>query len=184
MSAVCQHRAMQVCEGRATTPPSSAPTTTGSTGWTAACSVRRPMERTEDFDKSDMGAARRGGRGVARVHLRELRPRPRAAGSDSFERYDAVPRQLRPRRTRSAPGTFTLEDMPWNWKVMFENFNDGYHANRLHQYVQDFCPSINSAFSRTLVRRLQRDLPHQPATPTWTAASTPPTASSCRCFRT
>ena len=44
------------------------------------------------------------------------------------------------------PGTFTLENLPWNWKVMFENFNDGYHANRLHQYVQDFCPSDMSAF--------------------------------------
>ena len=42
--------------------------------------------------------------------------------------------------------TFTLTDLPWNWKVMFENFNDGYHANRLHQFVQDFCPSANSAF--------------------------------------
>jgi phenylpropionate dioxygenase-like ring-hydroxylating dioxygenase large terminal subunit len=36
--------------------------------------------------------------------------------------------------------------MPWNWKVMFENFNDGYHANRLHQFVQDFCPSNMSEF--------------------------------------
>ena len=27
-----------------------------------------------------------------------------------------------------------------------ENFNDGYHANRLHEYVQDFCPSHLSAF--------------------------------------
>ena len=44
------------------------------------------------------------------------------------------------------PGTFTLESMPWNWKVMFENFNDGYHANRLHQFVQDFCPSNMSRF--------------------------------------
>ena len=44
------------------------------------------------------------------------------------------------------PGTFTLTDLPWNWKVMFENFNDGYHANRLHQYVQDFCPSNMSEF--------------------------------------
>ena len=24
---------------------------------------------------------------------------------------------------------------------MFENFNDGYHANRLHHTIQDFCPS-------------------------------------------
>ena len=44
------------------------------------------------------------------------------------------------------PGTFTLTDLPWNWKVMFENFNDGYHANRLHQFVQDFCPSNMSEF--------------------------------------
>ena len=44
------------------------------------------------------------------------------------------------------PGTFTLTDLPWNWKVMFENFNDGYHANRLHQVIQDFCPSSLAAF--------------------------------------
>ena len=50
-----------------------------------------------------------------------------------LERYDL--------ENAVCPGTFTLEDMPWNWKVMFENFNDGYHANRLHQFVQDFCPS-------------------------------------------
>jgi hypothetical protein len=29
---------------------------------------------------------------------------------------------------------------------MFENFNDGYHANRLHQIIQDFCPSDLAAF--------------------------------------
>jgi phenylpropionate dioxygenase-like ring-hydroxylating dioxygenase large terminal subunit len=55
-----------------------------------------------------------------------------------LERYDLA--------NAVCPGTFTLHDRPWNWKVMFENFNDGYHANRLHQYVQDFCPSNLSAF--------------------------------------
>ncbi len=44
------------------------------------------------------------------------------------------------------PGSFTLTDLPWNWKVMFENFNDGYHANRLHHTIQDFCPSNLAAF--------------------------------------
>ena len=29
---------------------------------------------------------------------------------------------------------------------MFENFNDGYHANRLHHTIQDFCPSDLAAF--------------------------------------
>ena len=32
---------------------------------------------------------------------------------------------------------------------MFENFNDGYHANRLHQFVQDFCPSAMTRVSRS-----------------------------------
>ena len=44
---------------------------------------------------------------------------------------------------------------------MFENFNDGYHANRLHQYVQDFCPSSMTAFPVAVGRRLQRHLPHR-----------------------
>jgi phenylpropionate dioxygenase-like ring-hydroxylating dioxygenase large terminal subunit len=37
--------------------------------------------------------------------------------------------------------------MPWNWKVMFENFNDGYHANKLHQGVHDFCRSEDAEFT-------------------------------------
>ena len=33
-------------------------------------------------------------------------------------------------------------DYPWNWKVLFENTNDGLHANRLHAGpMHDFCPS-------------------------------------------
>jgi hypothetical protein len=30
---------------------------------------------------------------------------------------------------------------------MFENFNDAYHANRLHKGRHDFCPSENAAFT-------------------------------------
>jgi phenylpropionate dioxygenase-like ring-hydroxylating dioxygenase large terminal subunit len=37
--------------------------------------------------------------------------------------------------------------LPWNWKVMFENTNDGYHANRLHKGpIHDVCPSALSHF--------------------------------------
>jgi phenylpropionate dioxygenase-like ring-hydroxylating dioxygenase large terminal subunit len=36
---------------------------------------------------------------------------------------------------------------PWNWKVMFENSNDGYHANRLHKGpLHDFVPSALASF--------------------------------------
>ncbi|GIR14260.1 MAG: hypothetical protein CM15mP25_0150 [Gammaproteobacteria bacterium] len=37
----------------------------------------------------------------------------------------------------------------WNWKVQFENNNDGYHANRLHQGKNhDFCPSHLCSFPK------------------------------------
>src|SRR5260221_14687450 len=36
---------------------------------------------------------------------------------------------------------------PFNWKVMFENNNDGYHANRLHKGpLHDFVPSSLASF--------------------------------------
>jgi phenylpropionate dioxygenase-like ring-hydroxylating dioxygenase large terminal subunit len=36
---------------------------------------------------------------------------------------------------------------PWNWKVMFENNNDGYHASKLHQGpLHDFVPSERAVF--------------------------------------
>jgi phenylpropionate dioxygenase-like ring-hydroxylating dioxygenase large terminal subunit len=35
----------------------------------------------------------------------------------------------------------------WNWKVMFENNNDGYHANKLHRGpLHDFIPSELCSF--------------------------------------
>jgi phenylpropionate dioxygenase-like ring-hydroxylating dioxygenase large terminal subunit len=40
----------------------------------------------------------------------------------------------------------TYTDLPWNWKVMLENFNDGYHANRLHQGIGDFVPGDKAVF--------------------------------------
>jgi hypothetical protein len=40
---------------------------------------------------------------------------------------------------------------PWNWKVMFENNNDGYHANRLHAGpVHDIAPSELCVFPQDL----------------------------------
>ena len=34
-----------------------------------------------------------------------------------------------------------IPDLAWNWKVMMENFNDPYHASRLHGPLQTFAPS-------------------------------------------
>jgi phenylpropionate dioxygenase-like ring-hydroxylating dioxygenase large terminal subunit len=144
LSAVCQHRAMQVCDGAGNSSTFKCPYH----HWTYALDGRLlgapAMERTVGFDKSDLG--------LPSLRVEEWQ-------GFVFVNLDAVAAPLAPTLSRYepflanydlattvCPGTFTLTDLPWNWKVMFENFNDGYHANRLHQYVQDFCPSAMSAF--------------------------------------
>ena len=144
MSAVCRHRAMQVCDGEGNGTTFKCPYH----HWNYALDGRLlgapAMERTEDFDKSEWGLPRLAvevWQGFVFVNL-DVDAAPLAPTLASYEPY------LEHYRLDEAvcPGTFTLEGMPWNWKVMFENFNDGYHANRLHQYVQDFCPSGMSKF--------------------------------------
>jgi phenylpropionate dioxygenase-like ring-hydroxylating dioxygenase large terminal subunit len=144
LSAVCQHRAMQVCDGAGNSTTFKCPYH----HWTYALDGRLlgapAMERTSGFEKSDYGLPSllvEQWQGFVFVNLdpdaAPLRPTLERYEPylSNYELADAV-----------CPGTFTLRDLPWNWKVMFENFNDGYHANRLHQFVQDFCPSSMSAF--------------------------------------
>lgn len=144
MSAVCQHRAMQVCEGEGNTTTFKCPYHHWIYGLDGRLLGAPAMERTENFEKSDWGLPQMRVElwmGFIFVNL----DADAAPLSPTLERYSKylVNYDL---ENAVCPGTFTLEDMPWNWKVMFENFNDGYHANRLHQYVQDFCPSNLSAF--------------------------------------
>jgi phenylpropionate dioxygenase-like ring-hydroxylating dioxygenase large terminal subunit len=102
------------------------------------------MERTEGFEKKDYPLPALKvelWQGFVFVH-QDPDPAPLAPTLASYvpyiEHYDL--------EHAVCPGTFTLTDLPWNWKVMFENFNDGYHANRLHHTIQDFCPSELAAF--------------------------------------
>jgi phenylpropionate dioxygenase-like ring-hydroxylating dioxygenase large terminal subunit len=144
LSAVCQHRAMQVCEGEGNCTTFKCPYHHWIYGLDGRLLGAPAMERTADFDKAEWGLPAlqvEQWMGFVFVNL-DPDASPLTPTLDRYSKYltnydleNAV-----------CPGTFTLEDMPWNWKVMFENFNDGYHANRLHQFVQDFCPSNMSAF--------------------------------------
>ena len=144
MSAVCQHRAMQICEGEGNSSTFKCPYHHWIYGQDGRLLGSPAMERTADFDKAEYGLpplAVEEWQGFIFVNF-DTAAAPLAPTLERYEPYlqnfdlaDAV-----------CPGTFTLTDLPWNWKVMFENFNDGYHANRLHQYLQDFCPSDMSAF--------------------------------------
>lgn len=140
LSAVCQHRGMIVAEGSGKCNLFRCPYH----HWVYALDGRLAgapaMERTKDFDRS-------------KIALPSLRCE--TWQGFIFVNFDANAEALSPRMTRidekiahydlpnargRAPDRF--ESLPWNWKIMFENSNDGYHANRLHKGVlHDFCPS-------------------------------------------
>lgn len=144
MSAVCQHRAMQICDGKGNDTKLTCPYHHWSYALDGRLLGAPAMERTESFDKAMYGLPQFSvelWQGFVFVNL-DGDAAPLAPTLTRYEpflaNYDLA--------NAVCPGTFTLKDRPWNWKVMFENFNDGYHANRLHQYVQDFCPSNLSQF--------------------------------------
>jgi phenylpropionate dioxygenase-like ring-hydroxylating dioxygenase large terminal subunit len=144
MSGVCQHRGMQVCEGSGNDTTFKCPYHHWIYGQDGRLLGAPAMERASDFDKADHG--------LPQLRVEEWQgfifvnfDRDAAPLAPTLERYAPYLANYDVANT-VCPGTFTLEGMPWNWKVMFENFNDGYHANRLHEYVQDFCPSSMSAF--------------------------------------
>jgi phenylpropionate dioxygenase-like ring-hydroxylating dioxygenase large terminal subunit len=143
-SAVCQHRAMAICEGQGNDTTFTCPYHHWIYDLTGRLLGAPAMERAEGFTKSEWGLpnlAVEVWQGFVFVNFD-----PDAAPlAPTLTRYEPYIANYDVANT-VCPGTFTLEDMPWNWKIMFENFNDGYHANRLHQYVQDFCPSSGSAF--------------------------------------
>ena len=144
MSAVCQHRAMQVCEGEGNSTTFKCPYHHWNYGLDGRLLGAPAMERTEAFNKADFGLPQlrvEEWLGFVFVNF----DKDASPLAPTLERYSPFVHNY-DLENAVCPGTFTLEGMPWNWKVMFENFNDGYHANRLHEYVQDFCPSNLSDF--------------------------------------
>jgi phenylpropionate dioxygenase-like ring-hydroxylating dioxygenase large terminal subunit len=143
-SAICQHRGMQVVDGEGNCGTFKCPYHHWIYGLDGRLLGAPAMERTDGFDKKDFPLP------PLKVELWQgfvfanfdLDAAPLAP---AFRRYEPYLEHY-DLETAVCPGTFTLHDLPWNWKVMFENFNDGYHANRLHQIIQDFCPSDMAMF--------------------------------------
>jgi phenylpropionate dioxygenase-like ring-hydroxylating dioxygenase large terminal subunit len=143
-SAICQHRGMQIKEDAGNCGTFTCPYHQ----WVYALDGRLlgapAMEKTKDFDKKQWGMPNlrvEVWKGFIMVNF-DLDAAPFGPTMSRYEpllvNYDL--------ENSVCPGTFTLKDLPWNWKVMMENFNDGYHANRLHHTIQDFCPSNMAEF--------------------------------------
>lgn len=143
-SSICQHRGMQVADDAGNCTKFTCLYHLWSYDLTGRLLGAPAMERTANFDKKDYPLPQLAvelWQGFVFVHS-DVNAAPLAPTLATYEPY------LKNYDLESTfcPGTFTLTDMPWNWKVMFENFNDGYHANKLHHTIQDFCPSELAAF--------------------------------------
>ncbi|HCX66513.1 SRPBCC family protein [Parvibaculum sp.] len=145
MSAVCQHRAMLVAEGRGNTKAFVCPYHHWTYGLDGRLVGAPAMSKTCDFDRND-------------VSLPEIKTE--IWEGFIFVNFDADALPLAPRLTTvsealvnydlpNAEGAVPDEPQsyPWNWKVMMENNNDGYHATRLHKGpLHDFIPSELATF--------------------------------------
>ena len=145
MSAVCQHRAMLVAEGSGNARGFVCPYHHWSYGLDGKLVGAPAMARTCNFDRADFNLP---------VFALEIWQ------GFVFVNFDAGAAPLGPRLAHvdAAIGNFDLAAaegprpgpagrFPWNWKVMFENNNDGYHANKLHHGpLHDFVPSHLAEF--------------------------------------
>ena len=149
MSAVCQHRAMLVAEGSGNTRGFVCPYH----HWTYDLDgnlVSAPATKsTKGFDKSQFCLPTlkvEVWHGFIFVNF-DQQAAPLAP------RLNALKTELAPYDMATAEGEMPQPGprYPWNWKVMFENNNDGYHASKLHQGpLHDFVPSERAWFPDNL----------------------------------
>ena len=144
MSSVCQHRAMLVAEGAGNTRGFVCPYH----HWTYDLDGRLvgapAMDKTCNFDRKKFSLPAL----KVEIWLGFI-----------FVNFDPQAEALAPRLTvvEAAIANYDLAgadladtitgSFAWNWKVMFENNNDGYHASKLHQGpLHDFIPSNLAVF--------------------------------------
>lgn len=149
MSTVCQHRAMLVAEGRGNTRSFLCPYHHWAYSLTGDLIGAPAMERACNFDKSKIK--------LPQFKVEEwlgfifINFDPEAA--PLAPRLAKITEVLEPYDLANAHTSMDLEEQtfPWNWKVMFENNNDGYHANRLHAGpLHDIAPSELCVFPQDL----------------------------------
>jgi nitrite reductase/ring-hydroxylating ferredoxin subunit len=145
MSAVCQHRGMHVASGRGNTRSFTCPYHHWTYSLTGELVVAPAMEKACDFDKGNHPLPKLGvceWQGFIFVNFdANAEPIDLRLGSVNaiVERYGMA--------ELTGPRPEGAKPYAWNWKVMFENNNDGYHANRLHQgALHDIIPSHLSSF--------------------------------------
>jgi len=145
MSSVCQHRAMLVAEGTGNTRGFVCPYHHWTYGLDGKLVNAPAMNKTCNFDKKSIVLPSfkiEIWLGFIFINFDKdaapLAPRLTAV-EEIVANYDLA--------NAEGPQPEPGPSYPWNWKVMFENNNDGYHASRLHQGpLHDFVPSEQAWF--------------------------------------
>ncbi|WP_033923053.1 aromatic ring-hydroxylating oxygenase subunit alpha [Sphingomonas sp. 37zxx] len=143
MSSVCQHRAMLVAEGSGNTRGFICPYHHWSYDLDGTLSGTPAMGKTCNFDKKQHSLPRlkveiwHGFIFVNFDHEAVSLASRMQAIEPVVAHYDMA------RLRGPAPMS---QELAWNWKVQFENNNDGYHANRLHKGLHDYVPSALASF--------------------------------------
>jgi phenylpropionate dioxygenase-like ring-hydroxylating dioxygenase large terminal subunit len=143
MSAVCQHRAMLVAEGQGNARGFVCPYHHWSYDLDGKLVGAPAMSKTCNFDKAQHNLPR------LRVELWHgfifVNFDPDAASLASrMGPIEPIVANYQFETLRGPPPQ--SHEYAWNWKVQFENNNDGYHASRLHQGLHDFVPSSLASF--------------------------------------
>jgi len=140
---VCRHQGMLVADGAGNCSKFTCPYHLWSYGLDGRLLGAPAMERTVDFEKGEHGLPElpvEVWNGFIFTSFAD-RPQPLAPSLRGAETV---------LRNYDLENAFHLPDdapvLPWNWKVMLENFVDGYHAHRLHHLIYDYGPGEGLEF--------------------------------------
>src|SRR5215831_18156044 len=144
LSAVCRHRGMVVADGAGNCTTFTCPYHHWSYSLEGRLLGAPAMERAIDFTKSEHSLPSLQVEIWQGFVFASFDPEP-APLAPQLAELDPLLEHFQLNTATTLIGK-TLPDLPWNWKVMMENFNDPYHASRLHEPLQTFAPSGMSDF--------------------------------------
>lgn len=144
MSAVCRHRGMVLAEGSGNCRRFTCPYHHWSYGLDGQLLGAPAMDRAVGFDPAEHGLIELKTEIWQGFVMANFDPGA-SPFSPTMAKIDAMLENYGLAATTTLEGK-TIPGLAWNWKVMMENFNDPYHASRLHGPLQTFAPSHMNDF--------------------------------------
>ena len=144
MSAVCRHRGMVLAEGSGNCRRFTCPYHHWSYGLDGKLLGAPAMDRAVGFDPAEHGLIELKTEIWQGFVMANFDPGAAPFGP-TMAKIDAMLENYGLAATTTLEGK-TIPGLAWNWKVMMENFNDPYHASRLHGPLQTFAPSHMNDF--------------------------------------